>query len=227
MQKEKRLIQAVLFDMDGLMFDTERLYVKAWKEVGKQLGIPIDDRFLIPSRGLVRADSRKLFEQLYKPTIDYSEIIDLRQEMMEKELKKGIDCKSGLMELLDYLKKNQYKIALATSTPKERAIRMLEETGTEKYFDGFVFGDMIERGKPEPDIFIKAAQKVQVPAENCLVLEDSGNGIRAGKKAGCYVIMIPDLVPATAEIEELLDEKFSNLTKVIGWLEQINKELLE
>lgn len=222
LQKENRKVEAVLFDMDGLMFDTERMYMRAWKKVGEHLGIPIDDRFLIPSRGMIRSDSRKLFEELYNPDMSYDEIIAARQVFMEKELEAGIECKKGLLELLQFLKDKGYKIALATSTPRDRANRMLEETDTRKYFDGFAFGDTIEKGKPEPDIFLKAAEEVCTAPTKCLVLEDSRNGIWAGKKAGCYVIMIPDLVPATEEIDQILDAKFSDLTQVIDWLEKIN-----
>lgn len=196
--------------------------MRAWRKVGEHLGIPIDDRFLIPSRGMIRADSRKLFEELYDPEMDYEEIIKARQVFMEEELEAGIECKKGLLELLQFLKENGYKIALATSTPRDRANRMLEQTDTKKYFDGFAFGDTIEKGKPEPDIFLKAAEEVQTEPERCLVLEDSRNGIWAGKRAGCFVIMIPDLVPATEEIDQILNAKLTDLTEVIDWLKQIN-----
>ena len=222
--REKK-IQAVLFDMDGLMFDTEVLYMKAWKKAGEKLGIPIDDRFLLPSRGMIRADSKKLFEELYHPSIEYESIIAIRQEFLEKEFEKGILCKKGLFPLLNYLKTEGYQIALATSTPRERAIRLLQKTKVESFFDDMVFGDMVEHGKPEPDIFIKAAGKIGIDPKHCLVLEDSRNGIVAGKRAGCRVVMIPDLIPANREIMEIIDAKLDDLEKAIIWIQEINNEI--
>lgn len=219
MDKKKR-VQAVLFDMDGLMFDTEIIYINAWKKTGKRLNIPIGDEFLMQSRGMIRKDSRQLFETLYQPSMDYEEIIELRQQFVEEELQKGVDCKKGLKELLDYLKEQDYRIALATSTPKERAIRLLDQTNTTSYFDSLIFGDMVERGKPEPDIFIEAAKSLGQKPEHCLVLEDSRNGIVAGKRAGCQVIMIPDLILPTEEIKELTNAIFESLLDVITWLQK-------
>ena len=223
-QQSKCSIKAVLFDMDGLMFDTERLYINAWKKAGEKLGIPIGDEFLLQSRGMVRADSSKLFMELYHPNRSYDEIIDVRQEFFEEELKKGIVCKKGLLKLLQFLKENEYKIALATSTPRERAFRLIRETDTEKFFGALAFGDSVEKGKPEPDIFLKAAELVGIEPQNCLVLEDSNNGLIAGKRAGCKVIMIPDLVPAKQEVESILDAKLEDLEQVIDWLQVINDE---
>lgn len=217
---EQRKIQAVLFDMDGLMFDTEKIYMDAWKRTGELLNIPIGDEFLIPSRGMIRADSRQFFEQLYHPDMSYEEIINVRQQFVEKEFEKGVECKTGLKELLIYLKKERYAIALATSTPRERAIKLLQQTKTEEYFDALVCGDMVQKGKPEPDIFLRAAKEVKKEPVHCLVLEDSKNGIMAGKRAGCKVIMIPDLIPATKDIEEMVDARFDTLFQVIPWLQE-------
>ena len=223
-QQRERCIQAVLFDMDGLMFDTERLYMRAWKKAGEKLRIPIGDEFLLQSRGMVRADSSKLFMELYHPNMEYDEIIAVRQEFFNEELKKGVVCKKGLMELLQFLKENGYKVALATSTPRDRAFQLIRETKTEKFFDAFAFGDSVKRGKPEPDIFLKAAELVGVAPEHCLVLEDSNNGLIAGNRARCKVIMIPDLVPAKKEVESMIDAKLEDLEQVISWLQLINGE---
>ena len=213
-------IRAVLFDMDGLMFDTEVVYINAWKQTGKKLGIPIDERFLIPSRGMIRADSKRMFEELYHPTMLYEDIIEVRQQFLDEQFEKGIMCKKGLVALLNYLKETGYRIALATSTPKERAMKLLKMAKVEAFFDEMVFGDMVEHGKPAPDIFIKAANMVQVEPKHCVVLEDSRNGVLAGKAAGCYVIMIPDLVPPTKEIERIVDARLEDLEKVIDWLQK-------
>lgn len=215
-------IDTILFDMDGLIFDTEKIYVDTWRKVGEKYHIPIGDEFLLPSRGMIRADSQRLFESLYKTIISYDEIMSIRQKMIIERLEEGFDCKKGLHELLDYLKKEQYQIVLATSTPKERAVWMLDQARIKEYFHSFVCGDMVQKGKPEPDIFIKAAESVAKKPEQCLVLEDSLNGVRAGRRAGCHVIMIPDLVQPTKEMEDIYDDKLEHLGMVIDWLKQYN-----
>lgn len=219
----KTKIKTILFDMDGLMFDTEKIYVETWKKVGEIYHIPIGNEFLLPSRGMIRADSKKLFQNLYQTEIPYDKLIELRQAMILEQLKQGFDHKEGLLDLLNYLQKNQYQIVLATSTPKERAVWMLEQAGVKGYFDNFVFGDMVEKGKPEPDIFIQASRSIGCKPVECLVLEDSSNGVKAGKRAGCYVIMVPDLVAPTEEIEKFYDCKLEHLGQVISWLELYNK----
>ncbi len=220
----KMQIDTILFDMDGLIFDTEKIYVELWRKVGEQFQIPVDDEFLLPSRGMIRADSQRLFESLYGKNVPYDEIVDARQKMIMERLEEGFDCKHGLHELLDYLKEEKYQIVLATSTPKERAVWMLEQAGIQDYFHSFICGDMVKKGKPEPDIFIKAAESVAKKPEQCLVLEDSLNGVRAGKRAGCHVIMIPDLVQPTKEIEDMYDEKLEHLGQVIDWLKCHNQK---
>lgn len=218
----KMKIDTILFDMDGLIFDTEKIYVDTWRKIGELYHIPIGDEFLLSSRGMIREDSQRLFESLYITSISYDEIIRVRQKMITERLEEGFDCKQGLYELLDYLKKEEYQIVLATSTPKERAMWMLEQAKIREYFHSFVCGDMVKKGKPEPDIFIKAAESVAKRPEQCLVLEDSLNGVCAGKRAGCHVIMIPDLVQPTKEIEDIYDDKLEHLGQVISWLEQYN-----
>ena len=127
--------------------------------------------------------------------------------------------KKGLLRLLDYLEGQGIKMAVATSTERKLADTMLERAGVKRYFDAFIFGDMVERSKPYPDIFLKAAKELGVPIQECLVLEDSIAGVEAGKAAGGYIIHIPDLIVAPEEVREGITAQFDSLDEVTEWIE--------
>lgn len=191
-------IRAVLFDMDGLMFDTERLATEAWLKVGSRNGLPITGKLLAEMRGRPLEDCIQMFKDRLGADFEFYELRRERQMYTEADLvQSGLPVKPGLKELLEYLQKSGCKIALATSTQKELASSYLKMAGVEGYFHCTVFGDMVHRGKPDPEIYQLAAQLLGVPAENCLVLEDSPVGVCAGWRAGCQVIMVPDLTEPT------------------------------
>lgn len=213
------MIEAVIFDMDGLMFDTEKIYSRAWKEAATIYGVEIDDDFVNSIRGTISEKSKSMFYERYGTSFSYEEIKDKRIQISNDQIvKEGVPCKSGLYTLLNYLKDKGYKIALATSTKKETADSYLQMAQVDGFFHEKVFGDMVTNGKPEPDIFIMAADKLGVNPNNCLVLEDSTNGIYAGKSAGCKVIMIPDMTQPTPELLEILDDCLVSLDNVIDYL---------
>ena len=140
----------------------------------------------------------------------------------EKEyFEKGVDLKQGAKELLSYLKRKQYKIMLASSSTKERALGVLRQNGIETFFDNMVFGAEVKRGKPYPDIFIKACEYAGELPENCLVLEDSEAGIQAAHAAGIDVICIPDMKEPEEEFHKLTVTQLSSLEDVISWLENL------
>ena len=140
----------------------------------------------------------------------------------EKEyLQKGVALKPGAEELLAYLQERNYKILLASSSTRERAEDLLRQNGVEQYFDHLVFGVEVERGKPEPDIFIKACEYAQEPPQNCLVLEDSEAGIQAAYAAGIDVVCIPDMKMPGEKFRGMAAAELSSLAEVIGWLESL------
>lgn len=142
-------------------------------------------------------------------------------EQKEREyLEKGVNLKPGAVELLSYLKKNQYQILLASSSTRERAQGVLSQNGIAAFFDHMVFGVEVNRGKPYPDIFQKACEYAKEPPENCLVLEDSESGIQAAHAAGIDVICIPDMKEPGPEFENMSAAKLSCLFDVIAWLEK-------
>lgn len=207
---------AVIFDMDGLMFDTETLYSKAWEYAGQITGFKITDDLLEPMRGANQKACIQRFKEHFGKGFDYGYVRQFKSEYVESYLKeKGVPCKPGLFELMNYLKNNDFKIALATSTLRTEAERYLLLADVYRYFDVLVFGDMIEKGKPFPDIYLKAAEKLYEPPENCFVLEDSYNGIKAGYSAGCKVIMIPDKLEPDEYIQKMLYKRCNSLGEVI------------
>lgn len=212
-------IQAVLFDMDGLMFDTERLAAEAWRQLGNELGFDLDSQKLAQLRGRSVNDGRDMFRQWFGNKVDYDEAREKRQHYVNQKLRsEGLPLKPGLIELLAFLDENGYRKAMATSTIKKTAEGYLEMAGLTGYFDEIVFGDEVKKCKPRPDIFLGAAEKLKVSPLNCLVLEDSYQGIAAGSAAGCSVIMVPDQDEPTQEIRNVCTKICDSLLDVIKFL---------
>lgn len=216
------MIRAVIFDMDGLMFDTEHLAAEGWKRAGAELGFDIDESRLSQIRGRNIASSRKLFNEWYGEQVDYDRARSIRCSYSEDYIKKfGMPVKAGLYELIFYLDVKGYKKAVATSTNRETVEKYFLNADIRTKFDAVICGDEITNSKPAPDAFLAAASKLQVESGNCLVLEDSPNGIRAGVNAGCSVIMIPDMDAPTTELKGMCTGVCTDLSKVITVLEKM------
>lgn len=210
------MLKAVIFDMDGLMFDTETIAKKGWKEVGKELGFTVTDKMLEEVTGLDVENTRKVFLSYLGDDFDYYTARNKRYNYSISYMDEhGVPVKKGLMELLEFLKDKGIKCAVATSTAKVRAEYNLKSTDVLKFFDAVVCGDMIERGKPEPDIFLKAAELLDSKPSECIVLEDSPNGILAAYRGGFRAVMVPDLIEPDENTESMLNAKCDSLTDVI------------
>lgn len=216
------MVKGVIFDMDGLMFDTERLSSIFWKQTGDQFGLEVPVDFVNSFRGRNPAAIREAFLDKYGQDFDYEEFREVRTRLQYDYIReKGVPLKKGLIELLDYLKGKGIRMAVATSTDRKLADTMLERAGVREYFDAFAYGDEVARSKPYPDVFLKAAEEIGVPIRECLVLEDSIAGVKAGKAAGGYIIHIPDLIVVPQEVKEGITAQFDSLDEVIGWIESV------
>jgi len=189
------MIEGIIFDMDGLMLDTESIALESWERAGKDFGYVISRELMMKAVGRTLLDTRKLlvknlgddfpFEEVRKVRIDYT------KEFMSLN---GVPMKEGLIEFLEYCRTMKIPTAVATSTNRSDAIELLEKVDIVGYFNTIVCGDEIEKGKPEPDIFLMASKKLGVNPERCIVLEDSENGILAATRANMIPIWIPDII---------------------------------
>ena len=217
----KDSITAILFDMDGLVLDTEKLYTRFWQEAANALGYPMTKEQALGMRSLNRGAGLAKMQSYFGPDVDYDAIRKKRIEMMDAFVEKeGVTLKPGIHELLTYLKEHGIKTAIATSSPIERTIKYLTSVELQDSFDELVSGYMVEKGKPEPDIYLFAAEKLGMVPETCMVLEDSPAGILAAHRAGCLPVMVPDQDEPDAETGALLYAKADSLLHVINLLEE-------
>lgn len=198
------MTRGVIFDMDGVLFDTERLAVEGWKRAGQALGYSIPPALMDRMRGRSVEDCRTLFEEFLGKKHPYAEARAIRQSYVRGWIAEhGVPLKPGVRELLGYLKQTQRKVALATSSGHEVAQRYLQSAEIKEFFDCILSGDLIERGKPEPDIFFAAAQGLGLPPGDCIVVEDSSAGLLAAHRAGCRPVFVPDLCCVDAQTASL------------------------
>lgn len=200
------MLKAVIFDMDGTIFDTERVYHDAWTAVG----VPEELYWQMIGRG--HAEIKKMFRQQLKVSPDI--LYERCAVEIDRRLAAGIPKKLGLDDLLHFLQEHSYKIALATSSFTKDAKTKLQRAEVEDFFEAVIGGEQVVHGKPAPDIYQKAADAVGCTPEECIVLEDSFNGIRGGHAAGMYTVMIPDLLQPDAEIRTLADAVLPSLVEV-------------
>ena len=217
--KENRVIKGILFDMDGLVLDTEKLYTRFWQEAAKELGYPMTREQALGMRSLNRGAGIAKLQSYFGPEADYERIRQKRIQLMDTYIEQeGVEVKPGIHTLLSFLKEKGIKTAIATSSPLDRTIAYLSFVGLENSFDELVSGYMVEHGKPEPDIYRYAAKKLGLKPSECMVLEDSPAGLLAAKRAGCLPVMIPDQDEPEEETKKLLYAQAENLAAVIDLL---------
>ncbi len=216
-------IKGVISDMDGVILDTEKLYVRFWCEAANFFGYPMQKHHALSIRSMARTFAIERLKGYFGRDFDYFAVHDKRIELMDKYIEdNGIEAKPGAEKLLSYLKDNGYKIALATATAPERTQSYLKRLGLYNYFDEIVCASMVKRGKPEPDIYLFAAEKLGLAPQECIALEDSQNGIKSASKAGCKTVMVPDLDGPNDEIRPLIIDVADGLADVIRIIETVN-----
>ncbi len=216
------MIKAVIFDMDGLMFDTERLAAKALIEAANEQGIDMNFEETQLSLGYTRNAMYDLYKEYYKDIkdVDTGKMVDRGYEIMEEVLfSAGPEKMPFIEELLVYLRENNYKIAVASSSDIVHIENNLEKTNLRGFIDIVASGEEVENSKPEPDVFLLAAKRLGVEAKNCVVLEDSKFGIMAANSADMASIMIPDTFSPDEITKKLSYKIVGNLWDVVSILE--------
>lgn len=207
-------IKAIIFDMDGLMFDTEKLWLEACIAVAKKWGYEVSEEFIKSCMGKKYEDIKALFKSLLDglpleregKEFDFDEYRRQHIAYMDEAIEnRGMPIKEGLIELLQYARENNIKTAMATSGLSSRVEFYLNKANiTKSTFNAIICGDMVQNGKPAPDIFIKACEELSISPEEAIVLEDSMNGIIAAYNAQTKPVMVVDCIEPTDEIRNML-----------------------
>lgn len=219
-------IKAVLFDMDGLMVDTESLATEAFIHSAKKQGYDMTKEETLMVLGFTTKSIYEFWENYFKNSdVSGKQLVDDHYKYIENVLfTTGPKKMPYIEELLKYLKENNYKVAVASSSNMNHIINNMEKTGLKKYIDEFASGAEVKNGKPAPDVFLLAAERLGVEPKKCLVLEDSKAGVIAGSSAEAKVIMVPDMFKPDDECKEKAYKIVNNLGEVINMLEENNNE---
>lgn len=215
------MMRAVIFDMDGLMFDTERLYFQAWDYAGEKAGLGKTGYMVMKTLGTNRETGREIWRREFGDRYHSEEIEGYTQEFFTRYYQEHpLPVKKGLYNLLCYLKENGCPMAIASSTPRDKIIEHLAEVEITDYFSAIVGGDCVSASKPAPDIYLCAAELLGIPSAECYALEDSRNGLLAASSAGCKTIMVPDLWQPDEEIKNRVAAILPDLDAVKEYLKR-------
>ena len=213
--------RAVIFDMDGVILDSEILVLASWKLAAEEWGLsgiePLAKRCL----GINAVVTKELFLEAYGADLDYEGLKSVMRTAYWKAVDSGkLKLKPGVKELLNFLKANDFLVGLASSTQEDTVRRELTMMGVIDFFDHVTCGDMLKKSKPEPDIYLMACDGLGIVPQSSFAIEDSYNGIRSASRAGLSAIMVPDLVPPTEEMERLSCVILPSLFDVMEYLKQ-------
>ena len=203
---------AVIFDMDGTLVDSERIYLELWPEVCDTSLYPGFKEVALKLVGIPADEGKRFFTDRYGEDFPYEKIWgDVESLFNQRYAVTPLPVKPGALSLLRHLKEKGIKTAVASSTPSPQVQINLKNAGLYGYIDVFITGEMVQHGKPSPDIFLLAAKKLNEEPEDCVVIEDSPDGIKAAHAAGMKVYMIPDLIEPTEEIRKMTDGIYNTL----------------
>lgn len=216
------MIKAIIFDMDGLMIDSERVTFECYQERLKDMNLTMDEEFYKTLLGKPIKGIYQRFYDVYGNDFPIENVIqDVHQLMAERFETEGVPVKKGLVELLHYLKDNNYKTIVATSSNRDRVDKILAQAKITEFFDDSICGDEVTKGKPNPEVFLKSCQKLGVNVDEAIVLEDSEAGIQASYDANIKVICIPDMNYPEKQYEEKTFKILKDLTEVTAYLKSL------
>lgn len=215
------MIKGVLFDMDGVLFNTEHLSIAAENKAKKQMGVTFPEGMHEKFIGGSDEFAIATIDAHFKGEISGAEFMGLFHKLWAQEVEQNLAKMPGVDETLGWLKENGYSVAVASSSTVAHIQRNLGMTGLENTFDTIVGGDMVENGKPAPDIFIKAAGALGLAPHECAAVEDSFNGVRSASAAGCTTVMVPDVLAPTDEMRTLAAAVLESLHELPDFLREM------
>ncbi|MBR6851159.1 MAG: HAD family phosphatase [Lachnospiraceae bacterium] len=212
-------LKAIIFDMDGVILDSETISDKTWAIAQDEMEVSTDKDYINMCRGTNRKDTLKILGDVFGPDFDSEAFLNRTTELFYMyEESQGIPLMPYAAQILSYLKP-KYRLALASSTNGRAVERQLTNAGVIDFFETRTTGEMVEHSKPDPEIYLMACEKIGVDPQNAFAIEDSYNGIRSAQAGGLRAIMVPDLLPADDEMKELAEVILPNLNDVIRYIE--------
>jgi len=210
-----RPIRGVLFDMDGLVVDTEKLYSRFWRKACHFYGYEMSYEQSLRMRGLGGQAGEKMLHSFFGPGADYMRLRNKRIELMGAFVDEhGVELKPGILELMDFLNEKGIPAAITSSSPIPRIRKFLSPYGLDSRFAALCSGRDVPKGKPAPDIYLAGAKALNLPPENCLALEDAPAGIESAYRAGCLAVMVPDLDPPDEKTRSVLYARADSLLDI-------------
>ena len=216
-------IKAIIFDKDGTLHDTEKVFQQAWRRAAEDMGVPDIENTVRDCTGVNLPDTAVYWGKKY-PEILFDAYLARRQQYFNEIVRDGVPVKEGAVELLTYLNQAGYRVGMATSTPYDTVMEHLDRTNMTRFFrpDAIITGDMVKRGKPDPEIFLLAAARLGTHPADCIGVEDSNNGIRAVHAAGMRAVMVPDLTPPAEDVKGMIWRVCGGLMEIIDILKDTN-----
>ena len=216
-----RPVDAVIFDLDGTLTDTEKFYQKAWPMALEHFGYKVEPWMPLELRSLGRPFAPRKFESWFGRDLDYEKVRSYRKEIVKDMMKKdGIPLKPGAKEILTWLRENGILVSLATANDQKRTAEYLKKIGLYDMFDKIICADMVQYGKPAPDIYRYACEGLGLEPQRTFAVEDSPNGIRSAYGAGCKVVMVPDLTEPDEELKKMLFARVDSLIDIKRFFEE-------
>lgn len=216
------MITAVIFDMDGVLLDTEKHYCAMWLRAAHELGFPaftLEHSYQL--RSLAAKYAEPMLHEQFGPEFDYGKVRERRRQLVDQALREqGIEGKPGAQELLNWLHARGIKTAVATATQEDVARERLRAVGLEQRFDRIVSAKDVKNGKPAPDVYLYACRQIGERPEDCIAVEDSPNGVQSAYSAGLRTIMVPDQTQPDEQLRELLYACVPGLKDIAAVIEQ-------
>ncbi len=219
--KDGRIYKGVIFDLDGLLIDNERLSLQCWREAVSECGFELSKHDSEKLLGLKPSDISEQFKEMFGEGLDTERIIKRRFELFDEFVHEhGLPVKEGVEQIIEFVEEKGIKKAIATSSERNFGLKNLVRTGLDKHFDTVVFAEEVKNNKPAPDIYLNTAERLNLKPDDCMAIEDSESGIKAASSAGMLTLMVPDIKEPSQKAGKKAYRIFNSLKDVVTFLEE-------